>query len=93
MRKKMYKNRGLIFGIIALLLASCSGVDSDARKAAVLTNKSIEQTQEMRLDEARKTYRQAQKIIGKYKKHKKSEAFGKRYQEYRDKGKLPLRGE
>ncbi|MDR1517322.1 MAG: hypothetical protein LBS52_04370 [Dysgonamonadaceae bacterium] len=91
MRKKTHKKTWLSSGLMALFLVSCGGIDSDAKKAAELTNKSIEQTQEMKLDDAQKSYRQAHKIIEKYKNHQKSEKFNKRYREYRDKDKLPLR--
>ena len=93
MEIKSHKAYPVFFGLIVLLFVSCGGMDSDARKAAELINKSIEQTGEMKLDDAQKSYRQAQEIMGKYKDHKQSGEFNKRYREYRDSGKLLLRNE
>ena len=69
---------------------SCSSIDSDAKKAASFTNKSIEKTHQLKLDEAEKFYKKSQEIINKYqsdKSQKKSEKFFKLYQQYRDEGK------
>ncbi|MGI6048373.1 MAG: hypothetical protein ACOYEG_10285 [Petrimonas sp.] len=76
----------LLFAV--MLFTSCGGVNSDAKKAAKLTNKSIEKTNELKLEEAEKLYKKSQEIIKKYESHRKSEKFNKLYQEYRDKGKI-----
>ena len=87
---KFFKQTKYVFFLgIMVFFVACGGVDSDAKKAADLTNKSIEQMGEMKLKEAQKSYQEAQEIIGKYKEHKKADDFNKRYREYRDKGKLP----
>lgn len=76
-----------VFLLTTMLFTACGGVNSDAKKAAKLTDKSIEKTNELKLEEAEKLYKRSQKIIKKYESHKKSEKFFKRYQEHRDKGK------
>ncbi|MDO5523188.1 MAG: hypothetical protein Q4G48_03985 [Bacteroidia bacterium] len=76
----------LLFFLL-LLSTSCGGINSDAKKAAKLTNKSIEETNELNLDEAEKLYKRSLEIINKYESHKESEKFFKLYQEHRDKGK------
>lgn len=76
-----------ILSAFFLLAVSCSGVKSDAKKAASLTNKSIEKTSQLKLEEAEKLYKKSQKIIKKYESHRKSEKFNKLYQHYRDEGK------
>lgn len=67
---------------------SCGSVNSDAKKAAELTNKSIEQSVNLDFEKAEKNYKKARQIILKYEEHKKSEKFHQLYREYRDKGKL-----
>ena len=76
---------GLVF-----IAVSCGGVNSDAKKAAKLTNRSIEKTNELKLEEAEKLYKKSQEIINKYESHKKSEKFFNLYREHRDKGKTNL---
>ena len=78
----------LILFLFLMLAVSCGGVDSDAKKAASLTNKSIEKTNQLKLEEAEKLYRKSQKIIRKYESHRKWEKFSKLYQQYRDEGKV-----
>ena len=78
----------LILSAAFLLAVSCGGVNSDAKKAASLTNKSIEKTNQLKLEEAEKLYRKSQKIIRKYESHRKWEKFSKLYQQYRDEGKV-----
>ncbi len=77
----------VIFSLILLLL-SCGGVNSDARKAAKFTNRSIEKANELKLQDAEKDYKKAQEIIGKYQEHKKSDKFFESYKKYRDEDKL-----
>lgn len=67
-----------------MLSISCGGVDSDARKAASLTNKSIEKTNQLKLEEAERWYKESRKIIEKYESHGKSEKFFELYRQYRD---------
>lgn len=78
--------RMLLLGLV-IFITSCGGVSSDAKKAAKLTNKSIEKTGELKLQEAEKLYKKSQEIIKKYDSHRKSEKFNKLYQKYRDEGK------
>lgn len=87
------KMRHLLLVSVALFLASCGGVDSDAEKAAKLTLKSIQQANELKLDDARNSYREACEIIAKYDDHKKREEFYKLYRQYRDKDKYPSHNE
>ncbi|MEA4903217.1 MAG: hypothetical protein VB075_08260 [Petrimonas sp.] len=91
----MNKIRGLFskltLSAVFILAVSCGGVDSDAKKAASLTNKSIEKTNQLKLEEAEKLYKKSQVIIKKYESNRKSEEFNKLYQQYRDKGKNSLR--
>ena len=77
----------LILPVVLMLAVSCGGVDSDAKKAASLTNKSIEKTNQLKLEEAEKLYRKSQEIIRKYESHRKREKFSKLYRQYRDEGK------
>ncbi|HMM17214.1 MAG TPA: hypothetical protein PKC47_06735 [Petrimonas sp.] len=63
-------------------------MNSDAKEAASLTNKSIEKTSQLKLEEAEKLYRKSQTIIKKYESHRKWEKFSKLYQQYRDEGKI-----
>jgi len=76
-----------ILAIAMLAAMSCSSMNSDAKKAASLINKSIEQTQALKLENAEKTYLKAQKIIDKYKEKEKSDEFFKLFVNYRDKEK------
>ena len=66
---------------------SCSSVESDAKKAASLINKSIEQTHDLQLEKAEKSYLKAQKIIDKYVEKDKTAEFYNYFAEYRDKEK------
>ena len=82
-----------LFSIVALSAVfmpavSCGSVNSDAKKAASLTNKSIEKTSQLKLEEAEKLYKKSQEIIKKYESHRKWEKFSKLYQQYRDEGKI-----
>jgi hypothetical protein len=71
-----------------MFAVSCDSVNSDAKEAASLTNKSIEKTSQLKLEEAEKLYRKSQTIIKKYESHRKWEKFSKLYQQYRDEGKI-----
>ncbi len=72
---------------LLIVFASCNRMEKDAKKAAKLTNKSIEQTHDLKLQDAEKTYRKAQEIIQKYEEKGKSDKFRPLYQRYRDEGK------
>ncbi len=76
----------LIF-IAILMVMSCNSLESDAKKAASLVNKSIEQSHNLKFDEAEKTYLKAQDIINKYKEKDKEYEFLKHFADYRDKEK------
>lgn len=69
---------------ILLILMSCSSVESDAKKAASLINKSIEQTHNLQLEKAEKSYLKAQQIIDKYVERDKTVEFYEFFVEYRD---------
>lgn len=66
-------------------MVSCNSMKSDAKKAASLINKSIEQTHELKLDKAEKSYLKAQKIINTYKEKDKAEEFYDLFVAFRDK--------
>ncbi len=73
--------------IIAMLMTmSCSSVESDAKKAASLINKSIEQSQELEFGKAEKNYLKAQEIMKRYDEDKTVE-FYEHFANYRDKEK------
>lgn len=74
-----------LFFLVLLFAAGCSRVKSDARKAAKLTNKSIEKMNQLKMDDAEKLFLKSQTIIEKYESHKKSEKFSALYQQERDK--------
>jgi hypothetical protein len=76
------------FLLLLLLTVSCGGVDSDAKKAASLTNRSIERTSQLKLDDAEKLYKKSQAIIRKYESHPKQEKFSRLYRQYRDEGRV-----
>ena len=78
----------LILLVVFMFAVSCDSVNSDAKEAASLTNKSIENTSQLKLEEAEKLYRKSQTIIKKYESHRKWEKFSKLYQQYRDEGKI-----
>lgn len=78
----------LILLVVFMFAVSCDSVNSDAKEAASLTNKSIEKTSQLKLEEAEKLYRKSQTIIKKYESHRKGEKFSKLYQQYRDEGKI-----
>lgn len=67
------------------LFISCNSTKSDAKKAALLINKSIEQTHSLKLEQAEKSFLKAQKIIDKYKEKEKTEEFYEHFVVYRDK--------
>lgn len=78
----------ILLSVSLMMLVSCSGVSSDAKKAAKLTNKSIEKTNQLKLGEAEKLYKKSREIIDKYDEHKKRDKFYKIYIEERDKSVL-----
>ncbi len=61
---------------------SCSSLDSDAKKAADLSKKSIEYTTEMKFDKAEKSYKEAQEYFRKYEEKGQLKEFTKLYNEY-----------
>lgn len=75
------------FGVALFATMSCNPVETDAKKAASLINKSIEQTYKLELDKAEKTYLKAQEIIKKYAEQDTEEEFYELLAEYRDKEK------
>ncbi len=77
----------IVYVLLFLFLFSCTSVDKDAKKAAKLTNSSIEKTVQLKLEEAEKDFKKSQEIINKYSSHKKKEQFYELYIKYRDKGK------
>lgn len=79
------KIKYLLLLLFLLLMVSCNSMKSDAKKAASLINKSIEQTHELKLDKAEKSYLKAQKIINTYKEKDKAEEFYDLFVAFRDK--------
>lgn len=67
---------------------SCNKIESDAKKAAGLTNKSIEYTVGLELEKGEKAYKESQEILLKYQGHKNETEFLKHYRRYRDEGKV-----
>lgn len=88
MHYTLKKISGFLYISLFLLFISCGGVNADAKKAAKLTNSSIEKTNQLKLEEAEKDYKKAREIIEKYDKHDKSAKFLELYQKYRDENKL-----
>ena len=76
-----------IVGIALLMGMSCSSVESDAKKAASLINKSIELTNDLKLEKAEKNYLKAQEIINKYVEKDKTVQFYEHFANHRDKEK------
>ncbi len=73
--------------LLSIFLVSCNSMDSDAKKAAQLTNQSIEEMTTLKLDEAQISYKKAQDIIRKYEEKGKADEFMPLYRMYRDEGK------
>ena len=85
MIRRSFKYKILVVAMFALV--SCNSKSSDAKKAASLINKSIQQTHALKLDDAEKTYQKAQKIIDKYKEKENSDEFLRLFATFRDKEK------
>lgn len=68
--------------VTSFFLSACSSLDSDAKKAAELSKKSIEYTTQMKFDKAEQAYKQAQDYFRKYDASGQKEAFDKAYNEY-----------
>lgn len=79
------KFKYVLLSFMLLLVVSCSSMKSDAKKAASLINKSIEQTHDLKLDKAEKSFLKAQEIINKYKEKDKAEEFYELFIAFRDK--------
>ena len=77
----------LVISIVLSLAMSCSSIESDAKKAASLINKSIEQTHNLQLEEAEKNYLKAKEIINKYVEKNKTTEFYEHFANYRYKEK------
>lgn len=73
--------------MLILLAVSCNSMNSDAKKAASLINKSIEQSQMLKLEDAEKSFLKAQEIINNYEEKGKTEEFYQLFVTYRDKEK------
>ena len=85
MIRRSFKYKILVVAMFALV--SCNSKSSDAKKAASLINKSMQQTHALKLDDAEKTYQKAQKIIDKYKEKENSDEFLRLFATFRDKEK------
>lgn len=70
---------------MVFFLFSCNSPKSDAKKAALLINKSIEQTHALKLEDAEKSYLKAQHIIDKYREKDRNEEFFEYFAVFRDK--------
>lgn len=79
----------LLFAAMVLcsFMVACGGMDSDAKKAAKLTNTSIQQATALNFKESEKSFKEAQKIISRYSEHKKWAEFYELYKKYRDEDK------
>ena len=75
----------IVIATMMFLLVGCNSTKSDAKKAASLINKSIEQTHLLKLDQAEKSFLKAHEIIDKYKENDKTEEFYEHFVVYRDK--------
>ena len=71
-----------------IVLTSCGGVSSDAKKAAKLTNKSIEIGNQLKPGEAETLHKKSREKIHKYDEHKNRDKFYNIYIEERDKSVL-----
>lgn len=71
----------LLFGILAILLVSCSqpSMEDDARRAAELSIESNTSAMENDLRAAGKLYEQSQKIMNKYRQNGKFDEFYELY--------------
>ncbi len=76
--------------LLLVFTGACGRVKSDAKKAAKLTNKSIDKTNQLKLDEAEKLYLKSRDIIDRYESHKKQQKFYNYYQQFRDKDKIKI---
>lgn len=74
-----------VLSLFVLMIVSCNSMKSDAKKAATLVNKSIEQSHDLKFDKAEKSYLKAQEIINKYKEKNKTEEFYELFIAFRDK--------
>ena len=83
MIKKSFKY--VAISTMLFLLICCNSTKSDAKKAASLINKSIEQTHLLKLEQAEKSFLKAQTIINKYKVLDNEEDFYEHFVLYRDK--------
>ncbi len=77
----------IVSALLIIFLISCTSLEKDAKKAARLTNSSIEKTGQLKLESAEKDFKKSQEIIEKYSSHKKKEKFYELYIKYRDEGK------
>lgn len=75
----------VVLSLFVLLVVSCNSMKSDAKKAASLINKSVEQTHALEFDKAEKSYLKAQEIINNYKEKGKTEEFYEIFIAFRDK--------
>jgi hypothetical protein len=71
----------VIFSVCVLF--ACSSVDSDAKKAAGLMDKSMEATLEYDFEEAEKYYKQYKEIEDKYKNRPEQSDFERAYWQYK----------
>ena len=81
------KLKYIIIVAVMLLKVSCNSMESDAKKAASLVDKSIEQSHELKFKKAEETYLEAQEIINKYIEKDKAAEFFEHFAKYRDKEK------
>lgn len=72
----------LMVMVFLILPASCSSVESDAKKAANLTKESIDYARAKELQKAEKVYKKSQEIIARYKGTEKYEEFYTAYSKY-----------
>ncbi len=71
-----------ILTFLMIGMVACSSLDSDAKKAAKLSKKSIEYTMEMKFDDAEKAYKDSQDFFRKYQQKGQLAEFSKAYNTY-----------
>lgn len=86
MKKKNLFNY-LLLVILLVITMGCKSIDSDAKKAAALIEKSSLQMTELKFEKAEENYLKAQEIIQKYQEKDKSVEFFELMATYRDKEK------
>jgi len=78
----MKKLVSLLTIILLFLCASCSSLDSDAKRAAELNTESMDYIKKQDLQKAEELYKESQEIINQYKNTDKYKDFYTAYNKY-----------